>query len=207
MYQNFIIPYLYEAQHVSGDTPSIIRILKLHWQPLVFYTWKVVWTRIWWTLSATVGLTPSTYEIPEAASVVLGSWWWAVWYPKHVPYKYGIIKFWSLMQLVGFYLWTKPGISRLLSVLSPRQPTHGVQAASRLLSPHCPPITINTQVLKPISSAHTVWLHSTQNQLNPKAFCEHLVTSHLTLRRLMSYIYGAPILDVSRSHTTTQHSR
>jgi len=32
------------------------------------------------------------------------------------------------------------------------------------------------------------------------------VTS-LTFRQLMSYIYGAPILDVSRSHTTTQHSR
>jgi len=29
----------------------------------------------------------------------------------------------------------------------------------------------------------------------------------LTLRRLMSYIYGAPILHVSRSHTTTQHRR
>ena len=29
----------------------------------------------------------------------------------------------------------------------------------------------------------------------------------LTFRRLTSYIYGAPILDVSRSHTTTQHSR
>ena len=29
----------------------------------------------------------------------------------------------------------------------------------------------------------------------------------LTLRLLMSYIYGAPILDVSRSHTTTEHSR
>ena len=42
MYQNFIIPYLYEAQHVSGDTPSIIRSLKLHWQPLVFHMWKVV---------------------------------------------------------------------------------------------------------------------------------------------------------------------
>jgi hypothetical protein len=42
MYQNFIIPYLYEAQHVSGDTPPIIRSLKLHWQPLVFHTWKVV---------------------------------------------------------------------------------------------------------------------------------------------------------------------
>jgi hypothetical protein len=41
MYQNFIIPYLYEAQHVSGDTTPIIRSLKLHWQPLVFHTWKV----------------------------------------------------------------------------------------------------------------------------------------------------------------------
>jgi len=29
----------------------------------------------------------------------------------------------------------------------------------------------------------------------------------LTFRRLMSYMYGAPILDVSRSHATTQHSR
>ena len=29
----------------------------------------------------------------------------------------------------------------------------------------------------------------------------------LTLRLLMSYTYRAPILDVSRSHTTTHHSR
>jgi hypothetical protein len=36
MYQNFIISYLYETQHVSGDTPPIIRSIKLHWQPLVF---------------------------------------------------------------------------------------------------------------------------------------------------------------------------
>ena len=43
----------------------------------------------------------------------------------------------------------------------------------------------------------------------------HFASLNLTLRRLMSYIYiyiyiyiyGAPILDVSRSHTTTQHSR
>jgi hypothetical protein len=42
MYQNFIISYLYEAQHVSGDTPPIIWSLKLHWQPLVFHTWEVV---------------------------------------------------------------------------------------------------------------------------------------------------------------------
>jgi hypothetical protein len=38
----FIIPYLNEAQHVLGDTPPIIRSLKLYWQPLVFHTWKVV---------------------------------------------------------------------------------------------------------------------------------------------------------------------
>jgi len=38
----FIIPYLYRAQHVSDETPPIIRSLKLHWQPLVFCTWKVV---------------------------------------------------------------------------------------------------------------------------------------------------------------------
>jgi len=63
MYQNFIIQYLYEAQHVSGDTPPIIRSLKLHWQPLVFHTWKIV---------GHVKQT-STYEKPEAASAVLGS--------------------------------------------------------------------------------------------------------------------------------------
>ena len=33
---------LNEAQHVSGDTASIIRSLKLHKQPLVLLTWKVV---------------------------------------------------------------------------------------------------------------------------------------------------------------------
>jgi len=33
---------LNEGQHVSGDTLPIIRSLKLHNQPLVLYTWKVV---------------------------------------------------------------------------------------------------------------------------------------------------------------------
>jgi len=42
MYQHFIFSYLYEAQHVSSDTPPIIRSLKLHWQPLVFHMWKAV---------------------------------------------------------------------------------------------------------------------------------------------------------------------
>jgi len=33
---------LNEVQHVSGDKPPIIRSLKLHKQPLVLHTWKVV---------------------------------------------------------------------------------------------------------------------------------------------------------------------
>ena len=33
---------LNEAQHVSDDTPPIIRSLKLHKQPLDLHTWKVV---------------------------------------------------------------------------------------------------------------------------------------------------------------------
>jgi len=56
-------------------------------------------------------------------------------------------------------------------------------------------------------------------ELNPIRYLLALVGVHhflhvsrirvksLTLRVLMPYIYGAPILDVSRSHTTTQHSR
>jgi len=34
-----------------------------------------------------------------------------------------------------------------------------------------------------------------------------LLYAELTLRQLMLYTYGAPILDVSRSHTTTHHGR
>ena len=56
-------------------------------------------------------------------------------------------------------------------------------------------------------------------ELNPFCYLLALLGAHhflhvsrlrvklLTFRRLMLYIYGAPILDVSRSHTTTQHSR
>jgi len=51
-----------------------------------------------------------------------------------------------------------------------------------------------------------VQFRQTQKTLNPAPpSWAHLW--HLTLRWLMSYIYGALILDVSRSHTTTQHSR
>ena len=56
-------------------------------------------------------------------------------------------------------------------------------------------------------------------ELNPICYLLALLGAHhflhvskirvklLTFRLLMSYIYGTSILDVSRSHTTTQHSR
>ena len=51
-------------------------------------------------------------------------------------------------------------------------------------------------------------------ELNPICYLLALLGAHhflhvsrITFRPLMSYMYGAPILDVSRSHTTTQHSR
>ena len=71
---------------------------------------------------------------------------------------------------------------------------------------------------------NSLWIFSPLNpELNPICYLLALLGAHhflhvrrirvksLTLRLLMSYIYiymyGAPILDVSRSHRTTQHSR
>jgi len=70
----------------------------------------------------------------------------------------------------------------------------------------------------------TTLLNPLNPELNPICYLLALLAHHflhvsrirvksLTIRLLMSYIYiyiyiyGAPILDVSRSHTTTQHSR
>jgi len=77
VYQNFIIRYLYEAQHVSGDAPPIIRSPKLHWQPLVFHTWKVDGRVVGGRCQAQYVPDnvhqPSTCEKPETASAVFGS--------------------------------------------------------------------------------------------------------------------------------------
>ena len=67
-YIKILFHILYEAQHISGDTPPIIRSLKLHWQPLVLHAWKVVGP-------AVAGGCQVEYEkVPDAASAVLGSW-------------------------------------------------------------------------------------------------------------------------------------
>ena len=58
---------------------------------------------------------------------------------------------------------------------------------------------INNHIIKPQYTLNVLF-KTIQNK-------NHCYTHPLTLRLLMSYIYGAPILDVSRSHTTMHHSR
>ena len=92
----FIIPYLYDAQHVSGDTPPIIRSLKLHWQPLIcIILWKVVGHVVagccqaeYLCLTVSSSHTSSNllqyYTNQRLLVQFLGSWWWAACHPKHV---------------------------------------------------------------------------------------------------------------------------
>jgi len=69
-----------------------------------------------------------------------------------------------------------------------------------------------------ICKENPIFINPLNPELNPICYLLALLAHHflhvsrirvksLTIRLLMSYIYGAPILDVSRSHTTTQHSR
>ena len=69
------------------------------------------------------------------------------------------------------------------------------------------------------SNSYSEFLNPLNPELNPICYLLALLGAYhflhvsrirvklLTFRLLMSYIYGEPILDVSRSHTTTQHSR
>ena len=71
----------------------------------------------------------------------------------------------------------------------------------------------------PVDSKRGARFNPLNPELNPICYLLALLGAHhflhisrirvklLTFRLLMSYIYGAPILDVSRSHTTTHHSR
>ena len=69
-----------------------------------------------------------------------------------------------------------------------------------------------------ISVYHNFFFNPLNAELNPICYLLALLAHHflhvsrirvksLTLRLLMSYTYGAHILDVSRSHTTTHHIR
>jgi hypothetical protein len=88
------------------------------------------------------------------------------------------------------------------------------KASSKASSPHS---TIQSFLFQ--MRVSFPFLNPLNAELNPICYFLALLGAHhflhvsrirvksLTFRLLMSYIYGAPILDVSRSHTTTQHSR
>jgi hypothetical protein len=109
MYHNFIILYLYEAQRVSSDTPSIIRSLKLHWHPLVFHTWKVVGRVDCGCCQSPPTTRPSTVHVCKTrycqcsfrllmmGGVSLETCW--------ASYKYGILKFWYIIAFCWIYLY------------------------------------------------------------------------------------------------------
>jgi len=115
MYQNFIIPYLYEAQHVSSDTPPIIRSLKLHWQPLVFHTWEAVgrvdggrcqaqcaWQRPPSTRPTTFHVWKTrgcqcSFKLLMIGGVSLETCW--------ASYKYGIIKVWYIVASCWIFIY------------------------------------------------------------------------------------------------------
>ena len=104
----FIITYLYEAQHVSGDTPPIIRSLKVHWQPLVFHTWKVVghahcaWQRPSTTRPTTFHVWKTrgcqcTFRLLMMGGVSPETCW--------ASYIYGIIKFWYIVASCWIFFY------------------------------------------------------------------------------------------------------
>ena len=100
---------------------------------------------------------------------------------------------------------------------------HDVQCCSDASIP-CNYLPVHTlHFIRDPAMTHTTYINLRLNpsnpELNPICYLLALLGDHhflhiskirvklLTFRLLMSYIYGAPILDVSRSHTTTQHSR
>jgi len=96
------------VQHVSDDTPPIIRSSKTVIAASGFtYVFSCRLPLRWLTHPS--GRQPNTYVKPEAAMTVLSSWWWAVCRPKHVePLRNnGLINSTTRLHLVGsFYeIW------------------------------------------------------------------------------------------------------
>jgi len=94
--------------------------------------------------------------------------------------------------------------------------THKDLATLRHTSTLLPPNITNNQTHN--TDSVEIEINPLKPELSPICYLLALLAHHflhvsrirvksLTIRLLMSYIYGAPILDVSRSHTTTQHSR
>ena len=121
---------------------------------------------------------------------------------------------WNSKVLYGIYKYPPP-----VSILIQLDPVHSFtshvikihfniilpsMSGSNKLSPSPRPSHQNPVHASPIRATFPV--HLIPHYLIHRTILGEEYRS-LTLRSLTLYIYGAPILDVSRSHTTTQHSR
>jgi hypothetical protein len=140
-----------------------------------------------------------------ASPCSLWDFWWIIWECYRVPPPPG---FWfSTLNTASLILHTHSVIiskCSMIIVSSWLKIYTECTLIIRVNEPYQVPLEREVNPLKP--------------ELNPICYLLALLAHHflhvsrirvnsLTIRLLMSYIYGAPSLDVSRSHTTTQHSR
>ena len=207
MYQHFIILCLYEAQRVSDDT-SIIRSLKLHWQPLFFHTWKAV-GRVHYTSNSLPHMKKQRLPVQFRLLMMGGvspETRWAL-------YKYGIIKFCYIIASCWIFLYESYYDARIhehqgleilekRKVYSPCREFKSISWSCVYFNPLNPELNPISYLLALLGAHH--FLHVSRIRVKLLSF--RLLMSYIYIY-IYIYIYGAPILDVSRSHTTTQHSR
>ena len=115
--------------------------------------------------------------------------------------------------LVFITVQTRSGDKPVSCLIGAGAYTHPENSREGICLQAVPRLRVHTQILK-----YYFIFNPLNSELNPICYLLALLAHHflhvsrirvksLTIRLLMSYIYGAPILDVSRSHTTTQHSR
>ena len=114
--------------------------------------------------------------------------------------------------------WDSPGFTQILNTNSVKVPLSLPSSPFSLLSNHWVLYSFITVTLSSKLPVVSYRFNPLNPELNRICYLLALLGAHhflhvsrirvksLTFRLLMSYIYGAPILDVSRSHTT-QHSR
>jgi len=120
MYQNFIILYFIWSSTCFGRHTAHHQEPKTAQEASSFAYVEGCQTCCCWTLSGSTTLPDNVQQQhirqPEAACAVLGSWWWAVYRPKHVEWKNNkilinycilnerIIKFWYTIASFWVFL-------------------------------------------------------------------------------------------------------
>ena len=149
-------------------------------------------------------LPPRSKVKPEAANAVVSSWWWAWKRPKTcwATYKPQVINLWNcciwLVNLFELYdyawICQRQTKTKHRKKWTKQQTNRTDRHIDRHINPLNPELNPICYLLALLGAHH--FLHVSRIRVKL-----------LTFRLRMSYIYGASILDVSRSHTRTQHSR